>query len=67
MDKFAKAEQQIYNKMREEKALEESKKSKAYQEFVKKKLGDRNLGDMNDEDTKKFFAMIDKAWKSEEE
>lgn len=40
-----------------------------YQKFVKGKLADagKSLGDMNDEETKKFFAMIDKEWKSEDE
>ena len=40
-----------------------------YQKFVKGKLADtgKSLGDMDDEETKKFFAMIDKEWKSKEE
>ena len=40
-----------------------------YQKFVKTKLADygKSLGDMDDEETKKFFAMIDKEWKGEKE
>lgn len=40
-----------------------------YQKFVKGKLADagKNLGDMDDEETKKFFSMIDKEWKSKDE
>ncbi|KFZ25659.1 MAG: hypothetical protein KQ78_02152 [Candidatus Izimaplasma bacterium HR2] len=40
-----------------------------YQKFVKKKLADtgKSLGDMNDEETKKFFLMLDKEWKSKDE
>ena len=60
-------EHTIYQNMLEERQIEETKKSKEYQEFVKKKLGDRDLGDMNDEETKAFFAKIDKEWNSESE
>lgn len=40
-----------------------------YQMFVKKKLKElgKSLGDMGDEETKEFFAMIDKEWKGEKE
>ena len=60
-------EHTIYEGMLEKRALEETKKSKEYQEFVKKKLGDRKLGDMDDAATKAFFAKIDKEWNSESE
>ena len=39
----------------------------AYDAFVKKKLGDRNLGDMDDAETKTFFASVDKEWKAKDE
>lgn len=65
---FPKGEEQtIYEGMLKKRALEETKKSKEYQDFVKKQLGDRDLGDMNDEETKAFFAKIDKKWNSESE
>lgn len=36
-----------------------------YNDFVKKKLedGGKSLGEMSDEETKEFFAMIKKEWK----
>lgn len=39
-----------------------------YDAFVKAKLAKsgKSLGDMDDEETKEFFAMIDKEWKGEE-
>ena len=47
---------------------EESKDDRAaYQAFVKKELGDRDLGKMSDEETKKFYDEIDKKWNSEDE
>lgn len=46
---------------------EDEKKDSKYQEFVKKKLGDRNLGDMDDKETKAFFDEVDKEWKAKDE
>jgi hypothetical protein len=41
----------------------------AYDKFVKGELEKtgKSLGDMDDEETKKFFAMIDKKWKGDDE
>ena len=40
-----------------------------YDKFVKAELAKtgKSLGDMDDEETKEFFAMIDKKWKGEDE
>ena len=40
-----------------------------YQEFVNTKLKEygKSLGDMDDEETREFFAMIDKEWKGVDE
>ena len=38
-----------------------------YQKFFKKKLGDKDLGKMSDEETKAFYAEVDKEWKAKNE
>jgi hypothetical protein len=65
-------EQTIYESIRkgtdEAIALEESKKSKEYQEFFQKKLdkyGVKSPEDLDDEKKKKFFDEVDKDWKGE--
>ena len=38
-----------------------------YKSFFKKKLGDRKLSDMSDEEKKKFFLDVDKEWNAKNE
>lgn len=37
----------------------------AWQKHIKKELNGRNLGDMDDEETKEFFAQAKKSFKGE--
>ena len=49
---------------------EKSKEQKEYQALISKKLkekGVKDLGDLNDKETKAFFAEIDKEWDGEDE
>lgn len=40
-----------------------SEEETAWQKHIKKELNGRNLGDMDDEETKKFFAQAKKSYK----
>lgn len=63
-------EQLVYEGMLKKRALEESKKSKEYQEFFDKKLkkyGVDSPEDLDDEKKKKFFDEVDREWKGENE
>lgn len=62
--------EKIVAKLTDTDPIDESEKDKKYDAFVAKKLkaaGFDSIGDMNDEETKKFFNMIDKEYNTEDE